>query len=50
MFTLSVNEQIEIRDFAKVVLDEIGSNIYWELQNEVPIAVGEDNNGIIEFN
>ena len=45
MFTLGVNEQIEIRDIAKVSLDEVSSNVYWELQNEVP-----DENGRILFN
>jgi len=40
MFSLGVNEQIEVRDFARVYLDEMSSNIYWELQDEVPNSIG----------
>ena len=36
MFTLGTNEQIEIREFVKVTLDEMSTNIYWELNEEIP--------------
>ena len=34
MFTLGTSEQIEIRDFMKVTLDEFGTNMYWILNAE----------------
>jgi len=36
LFTLGANEQIEIRDFVQVNLDEISTNIYWERNDEIP--------------
>ena len=34
MFTLGSNEQIEIRDYISVKLDEVSTNIYWQRQQE----------------
>lgn len=36
LFTLGANEQIEIRDFVQVYLDELSTNIYWERNEEIP--------------
>lgn len=34
LFTLGANEQIEIRDYAQVELDEISTNLYWLREDE----------------
>lgn len=44
MFTLSTNEQIEIREFVQVKLDKQATNIYWNLNDE-----SEDSDGNIVF-
>ena len=36
MFTLGTNEQIEIREFVSVKLDEMSTNIYWQRKDETP--------------
>jgi hypothetical protein len=36
MYSLGTEEQIEIRDFVSVKLNEVNTNIYWELQEEIP--------------
>lgn len=45
LYTLGPNEQIEIRDFIEVELDEMSTLIYWELNNEE--ALKDNHNRII---
>lgn len=46
MFTLGTDEQIEIRDFVEVKLDEVSTNIYWTRNDEDTLT---DENGKITF-
>lgn len=41
MFTLGTNEQICIRELVSVELDEAGTNIYWERNDEIPDSASQ---------
>lgn len=49
LFTLGADEQIEIRDYVVVELDELATNIYWNRRDEDSLTVPGDVSGKIVF-